>query len=214
MGLVELICSDGLGKLPEVPNEIANGTHGEYLNDGRDNRERHCGDHKSTAQASQKLRDDNCNLLQFDLGDCVLIYNPALSKGQSSKFREPWKGPYAIIRKPRHPALTSLVRDEKTGKLSYVHPDRMKFIHRTSVRKETDIHYARNDLEIEQAANRVIRRREPAPVILPEVGRRKSPMPERQWIDQEIFGNLIDLLTKLRKTFIRRCRPKSANDFL
>ena len=65
----------------------------------------HSDAHKAItkAQASQKFHyDEDATASEFVIGDRVLMYNPALSKGHSSKFRKPWEGPYVIIRKPRH----------------------------------------------------------------------------------------------------------------
>ena len=36
---------------------------------------------------------------EFEVGDTVYLYNPAVKKGVSSKFRRPWQGPWDVTEK-------------------------------------------------------------------------------------------------------------------
>jgi hypothetical protein len=40
---------------------------------------------------------DRGQVLSFGIGDQVIVYNPAHKKGESTAFRQRWKGPYTVL---------------------------------------------------------------------------------------------------------------------
>jgi len=49
----------------------------------------------------QKRTHDNYGISEeFQIGDRVWLYTPAIPKGQTKKFASLWKGPYTILDKP------------------------------------------------------------------------------------------------------------------
>ena len=99
-----------------------------------------------------------------------------------------------IIRKPREPAVTYFIRNEKNGKLTYVHRNRMKPIPRGYIGKETDMHFVERDLEVEPDVNLVVPRVEPAAIVRPEMQRPIPIIAEHEGIEDiaRLFPENID----------------------
>lgn len=58
----------------------------------------------------------------FAEGDWVYLYTPAISSGESKKFRKPWKGPYLVVERNSEITYTLQVRGERI----LVHVNRLK----------------------------------------------------------------------------------------
>ena len=81
------------------------------------------------SQAKMKYQHDKrSTAIVFDMGQQITLFNPGVKKGQSSKFRKLWTGPYIIERKIPPPSLNYLVRHKFRNKLQFVHRNRMKLL--------------------------------------------------------------------------------------
>ena len=60
---------------------------------------------------------------EFEVGDMVYLYNPAIKKGVSTKFRRPWQGPWRVTEKKSR--LNYAIVDER-GRRLIVHVNRLK----------------------------------------------------------------------------------------
>jgi len=86
-------------------------------------------DRLTVAHARQKEQHDKgASGKQFNVGDQIMLFNPAVKKGQCSKFKKLWSGPFIIERKSDPPCLNYLIRNVANNKIFFVHRNRMKLL--------------------------------------------------------------------------------------
>ena len=91
--------------------------------------------HAETNQANMKERyDERSQEVQYQVGDTVWIYIPALQKGLSRKLMKFWSGPYLLIEKTG--PVNFRVRNLENNKLlkAPIHVNRMKYAYDRYVR--------------------------------------------------------------------------------
>ena len=88
--------------------------------------------YKSVAKANRmshrnnkKLYDRKAKLRNFQVGEFVYLYNPAMKPGRSRKFYRPWTGPFKITRKL---CELNYERTDLKYKKQVVHTNRLKTI--------------------------------------------------------------------------------------
>jgi len=74
-------------------------------------------------QANKKLYDRKAKERNFNVGDLVYLYNPAIKSGLTQKFHWSWAGPYQITRKTSELNYEILSQNNKR---QVVHVNRLK----------------------------------------------------------------------------------------
>ena len=72
---------------------------------------------------NKRYYDKHAKHREFEVGDTVYLYNPAVKKGVSTKFRSPWQGPWRVTEKKSR--LNYAIVDRR-GKRLVVHVNRLK----------------------------------------------------------------------------------------
>ena len=72
---------------------------------------------------NKRYFDKHAKHCEFEVGDTVYLYNPAVKKGVSTKFRRPWQGPWRVTEKKSR--LNYAIVDER-GRRLIVHVNRLK----------------------------------------------------------------------------------------
>ena len=72
---------------------------------------------------NKRYFDKHAKHREFEFGDTVYLYNPAVKKGVSTKFRRPWQGPWRVTEKKSR--LNYAIVDER-GRRLIVHVNRLK----------------------------------------------------------------------------------------
>ena len=96
--------------------------------------------HAEQNQKKMKERfDDRAQEVQFQVGDCVWIFIPALQQGLSKKLAKFWAGPYLLVEQtsPVNFKVRNLANDKLVK--STVHVNRMKFAYDRFIRPGNDI---------------------------------------------------------------------------
>ena len=75
---------------------------------------------------NKRYYDKRAKHREFQVGDTVYLYNPAVKKGVSAKFRRPWVGPWRVTEKKSR--LNYVIVDRR-GKRLIVHVNRLKNAH-------------------------------------------------------------------------------------
>ena len=73
--------------------------------------------------SNKRYHDKHAKHREFDNGDTVYLYNPAVKKGVSTKFRRPWQGPWRVTEKKSR--LNYAIVDRR-GRRLVVHVNRLK----------------------------------------------------------------------------------------
>ena len=72
---------------------------------------------------NKRYYDKRAKHREFEVGDTVYLYNPAVKKGVSAMFRRPWLGPWRVTE--RKSRLNYAIVDRR-GKRLVVHVNRLK----------------------------------------------------------------------------------------
>ena len=80
------------------------------------------------ASAYQKRNYDvRMNFKQYNIGDIVLLHDPARKKGVCKKLTSPWIGPFLVVGKVSD--LVFKIQRSPTARVKVVHHDRLKLCH-------------------------------------------------------------------------------------